>query len=418
MHDLIRDSAAGNRRKRRLIPLALALFLGACSEQPGNSGQPAKPLEVTTVTVEARDTPVTMEFVGKTASSRRVEIRSRVEGFLEKRLYTEGGVVNVGDILFEIDRKPFAADLQAARAELAQQEARLENAKANLDRVEPLAKRNAVAQKELDDALGTYRSSAAAVEAAQAKVTQAELNLGYCTIRSPVTGISSYAAQREGAYIGYGAGALTYVAQLDPIWVEFSVSENQVLKSRRQVRDGRIIDPEAGNFDVEIVLGDGSVFPRTGRIAFADASLSEETGTFLIRAEIENPPGIVADSGLINPKKMDLQLRPGQFVRVHLKGAIRPGAILVPQVAVQQGAQGNFVWVVRDGKAEFQPVEVGPWHGDQWFIDQGLTAGDTVIIGGALKMAAGKPVQIVEPEPDKQEDGIQPDDKQTGAQKD
>ena len=400
-----------NSRSFATLSLLLIPFLSSCD----SSDQQAAPqaAQVTVVEIEPRDTPIVSEFVGKTASSRRVEIRSRVEGFLDKRLYTEGTIVQAGDVLFEIDKKPFQAQLDAARAELSQQQARMTTAKANLDRVRPLAKQNAVAKKELDDALGNYNTAAAAVEAAQAKVVQAELNLGYCTIFSPVTGISSYATQREGAYIGIGSQALTYVAQLDPIWVEFSVSENQLLRARQQILNGRIVEPKAGEYDVEIVLGDDTVFPKTGRIAFADASLSEETGTFLIRAEIENPSGESLEGSTYASRsadKLNEQLRPGQFVRVRLNGASRPNAILVPQAAVQQGAKGSFVWVVNNGEAEFRPIEVGPWHGDQWFIDSGLKAGDKVVVGGALKLRAGAPVEIVQPEEKTPEaDQAQPD---------
>jgi membrane fusion protein (multidrug efflux system) len=365
-----------------LLSFILLLFtLGGCSEQAEEikGGAP----EVTVIKIEPTDTPVSIEFVGKTASSRRVEIRSRVEGFLDKRMYVEGSMVEAGDVLFIMDTKPFEAQLQAAEAELEQQQARMQTALINLNRVRPLAKKKAVAQKELDDAQGTYREAAAAVEQARAKVIQAELDLGYCTITTPVTGLSSYAVMREGAYIGLGDSLLTYVAQLDPMWVEFSVSENQMLKRRDSVQRGIIIDPDDQNFTVEIVLADGSIYPHTGKITFADASLSEATGTFLIRAEVANT---------------DQQLRPGQFVRAFLKGSIRPNAILVPQQAVQQGAKGSFVWVVdAAGKAEFRPVTVGPLHDNEWFIDEGLAAGDTVVVKGALKLRAGVPVRITEP---------------------
>ena len=384
----------------RYLFLALlpAFILAGCDNSAKQEAAPAA-VKVTVVKTEAKDTPIVIEFVGKTASSRRVEIRSRVEGFLEQRLYTEGSVVNSGDVLFEMDKKPYQAQLDAAKAELSQQQARMKTAKANLDRVEPLAKQNAVAKKELDDALGAFQTASAAVEAAKAKVVQAELDLGYCTISSPVTGVSSYATQREGAYIGFEAGPLTYVAQVDPIWVEFSVSENQILKSRQQFSDQRIVEPEGGNYAVEVVLADGTVFPHTGQITFADASLSEKTGTFLIRAEVKNPDVDFDEEEQDKlSRKMSTQMRPGQFVRARLKGAIRPKAILVPQTAVQQGAKGSFVWVIKDSKAEYQPVDVGPWHQDKWFIDKGLNAGDVVVVGGALKLRAGIPVEIVEPE--------------------
>ena len=384
-----------------MLPILAALLLSACDRGEKQVVAPSA-AKVTVVKTEAKDTPIFIEFVGKTASSRRVEIRSRVEGFLEKRLYTEGSVVNSGDVLFEMDKKPFNAQLDAAKAELSQQQARMKTAKANLDRVEPLAKQNAVAKKELDDALGSFQTASAAVEAAKAKVVQAELDLGYCTITTPVTGISSYATQREGAYIGFNEGPLTYVAQVDPIWIEFSVSENQILRSRQQFNDQRIVEPEGGNFDVEVVLADGTIFPHTGQITFADASLSEKTGTFLIRAEVNNPD-VEEDGQDKLSRQMSTQMRPGQFVRARLKGAIRPKAILVPQTAVQQGAKGSFVWVIKDGKAEYQPVDVGPWHEDKWFIDKGLNAGDVVVVGGALKLRAGIPVEIVEAEVKKTE---------------
>ncbi|KPJ99070.1 MAG: hemolysin D [Desulfobacterales bacterium SG8_35] len=381
----------------RLIFLFFIAAIFACSprcalaeKKQEATGQAPPVPEVTVITAVPRDTPVTIEFVGKTVSSRRVEIRSRVEGFLEKRLYTEGSMVKEGDVLFQMDQKPFQADLRAAKAELAQQQARLENAEANLKRVKPLAEKNAVSQKDLDDAIGTYRSSAAAVEAAKAKVVQAELSLSYTTITSPVTGLSSFAVKQEGAYIGFGSDSLlTYVAQLNPMWVEFSVSENQILKSRRQSELGIIKHPEQGDMEVEVVLADGSIFPNRGRITFADAALSEETGTFLLRAELEN----VTDTD----NELEI-LRPGQFVRARLHGMVRPNAILVPQRAVQQGAKGSFVWVIdEEGKAEFQPVTVGQWHGDDWFIDAGLEGGETVVVDGALKLRPGTPVKIVEP---------------------
>ena len=373
-----------------ILLLSASLLSGCLPQQQVPAAKKTPPTPVTVTQVEAKDTPILIEFVGKTASSRRVEIRSRVEGFLEQRAYQEGALVKDGQVMFQMDRKPFEAQLQAAKAELAQQQARLTNANANLKRVRPLAKKNAVAQKELDDALGTYRSAAASVEAAQAKVVQAELNLGYTTITSPVTGISSYATQREGAYIGVGSsGPLTYVARVDPIWVEFSVSENQLLLARSSGKKGLLKLPEGGRLEVEIVLADGTVFPETGRITFSDASLSETTGTFLLRAEIPNPP---------RGENASDQLRPGQFVRARLRGAVRPDAVLLPQRAVQQGAKGSFVWVIdADGKAEFRPVTVGPWKDDDWFINEGLRDGETVVVDGALKLRAGVQVKIVEP---------------------
>jgi len=363
----------------QLLSLILVSFiLISCNE----SGQIVQPIpEVSVMVTEPRDIPISSVFVGKTASSRRIEIRSRVEGFLEHRLYEEGTMVKEGQVLFQMDRKPFEAQLGAAKAELAQQQARLTNAEANLARVKPLAEQNAVAQKELDDAIGMYRSSAASVEAAKAKVMQAELDLGYTDIYTPVTGVSSFARKREGSYIGIGQDALlTYVAQIQPMWVEFSISENQLFRSRADRTSGLVKAPRGEEYEVEIEMADQSIYPHRGKITFADASLSEETGTFLIRAEIPNP------------EKM---LRPGQFVRARLHGGLRPQAILVPQRAVQQAAQGSFVWVIEDGKTRFQPVKTGPWHGDDWFIEDGLEGGEQVVVDGALSIRPGIEVKTI-----------------------
>ena len=361
-----------------LLVILTSLVLISCNE-PEQVAPPTP--EVSIIVTEPRDIPVTHEFVGKTVSSRRIEIRSRVDGFLEKRLYEEGSMVQEGQVLFQMDRKPFEAQLRAATAELEQQQARLTNAEANLARVKPLAEQNAVAQKELDDAISMYRSSAAAVEAANAKVMQAELDLGYTDIYTPVTGMSSYARQREGSYIGIGQnGLLTYVAQIQPMWVEFSISENQLFRNRAQRASGLLKAPEGEEYEVEIEMADHSIYPYRGQITFADASLSEETGTFLIRAEIPNPEKL---------------LRPGQFVRARIHGALRPQAILIPQRAVQQGGQGSFVWVIEEGKTKFQPVKTGPWLGDDWFIEEGLTGGEQIIVDGALTVRPGIEVKTI-----------------------
>jgi membrane fusion protein (multidrug efflux system) len=360
--------------------LGMAVLLGGC----GKTEAPALPSapEVTIMTVETKDAPVTFEFVGVTASSQQVEVRARVDGFLDERLYTEGGIVKQGDVMFKMDAKPFQAELDAAKAALAQQQARLWTAQANLKRVKPLAKANAVSQKELDDAQGTVNAAAAAVEMAKADVETAQLNLGYTTIHAPVTGVSSFARIQNGAYVNQQNSLLTYVAQLDPIWVDFSVSEDEMLSLRRQSKEGQLRFPKEDLLDIELVMADGSVYPQTGRIFFRDANYNTETGTFLVRATFANP---------------DDMLRPGQFVRVRVKGAIRPNAILVPQQAVLQGAQGFFVWIVdAEGKAQVRNVEVGDWQGDSWFINKGLSVGERVVRDGIVRLAKGVPVKIVE----------------------
>jgi membrane fusion protein, multidrug efflux system len=350
----------------------LLAFAAGCSKEEAKAPPQRPPVDVTVVTVTARDTPVTFEFVGQTQSSREVEIRARIDGFLEKRLYVEGDLVRAGQPLFQVDRKPFAASLQTAKGQLAEQQASLDVAVANLARVKPLAEQNAVSKKDLDDAVGNEQRARAAVLQAQGQVQTAELSLGYTTINSPLTGLSSFAKLQEGTYLSASNNLLTYVAQLDPIWVNFSISENETLRYRDEAARNLLRLPKDNNFEIEVVLADGTVYPNRGHISFADPSFSKDTGTFLVRSVLGNPSG---------------QLRPGQFVTVNVLGATRPNSILVPQRAVQQGAKSHFVWVVgKDGKAEQRVVDVGTWHGDDWFVNSGLKSGEQVVVDGAIRV--------------------------------
>ncbi|WP_375508567.1 efflux RND transporter periplasmic adaptor subunit [uncultured Caballeronia sp.] len=356
-------------------------LLAACSK-PANE-LPRQATEVSVMTVTQRDTPVDFEFTAQTESSREVEIRARVDGFLDKRVYTEGQPVKAGQILFLMDAKPFEATLQSARGQLAQQQARFTVAKANLDRVLPLVKQNALSEKDRDDAIGSEKEAEAAVIAARGQVTTAELNLSYTTIKSPLAGLSSFAKQQDGSFVTAAAtGLLTTVYQLDPMWVNFSVSENEMLSYRDEIGKQQLRFPHGDDFEVTVILADGTVYPSHGRISFANPAFSSQTGTFLVRASFANPRG---------------SLRPGQFVRARVSGATRPNAILVPQRAVLQGAKSHFVWVVDgDSKAHERVVEVGAWHGDDWFITDGLKVGERVVVDGAIRVAAGTPLKITE----------------------
>ncbi|CDY75721.1 Membrane fusion protein of RND family multidrug efflux pump [Caballeronia glathei] len=378
--------AAGPRLVRFRIALAGAalLMLAAC-HKPASEPPPAA-VDVTVMTIAQRDTPVDYEFTAQTQSSREVEIRARVDGFLDKRVYIEGSLVNAGQVLFLMDPKPFEAALQSARGQLAQQQARLAVTKANLARVVPLVAQNALSQKDLDDATGNEKEAEAAVIAAKGQVLTAELNLSYTTIKSPLKGLSSFARQQDGSYVtATASGLLTYVYQLDPMWVNFSVSENELLSYRDQEAKGLIKFPPNRDFEVAVILADGSVFPDRGHINFTNPAFNTQTGTFLVRASFANPQGV---------------LRPGQFVRARVSGAVRPNAILVPQRAVLQGSKSHFVWVVdKDSKAHQRVVEVGTWNGDDWFINDGLKPGERIVVDGALRVVADAPLKISEAPP-------------------
>ena len=367
-----------------LICLAtLALATGCSRHKP--PAEAAGPVEVAVMTVAPRDTPVSFEYVGQTESSHQVEIRARVSGFLDRRVYTEGSMVKAGQVMFQQDPKPFQAQLKAAEGALAEQVARLKVAEDNLAQVRPLAALKALSQKDLDDAMGQQQAAAAAVQTATANVETARLNLSYTTITSPIAGLSSYARVQDGAYVSPENSLLTYVEQMDPIWVNFTLSENEMLAYRQQSQKGSLRLPPKGEYVVELILADGSVYPHQGRITFANANYDSQTGSYLLRATLPNAAG---------------DLRPGEFVRVRVSGPVRVDAVLVPQEAVLQGAKGHFVVLVdKDGKAQMRPVQVGAWQGGDWFIDAGLGAGDVVVTDGVARLSPGAPVKIAAPSP-------------------
>jgi membrane fusion protein (multidrug efflux system) len=267
-------------------------------------------------------------FVAQTESSRQVDIVARVSGFLDKIAYPEGELVKEGQLLFQLDQKPFEAQLDAARGEVLAQQARFTTAEATLKRVKPLAQQNAMSQADLDKAQGEYDASRAAVFSAQAKFKQAELNLGYTTIKSPVTGYSGKALQRQGAYINAvgDSAKLSYVAAVEPMWVNFSMSQNQLAQIRDLVQKGQLVAPKNQDFEVELVLSDGKVYPSTGKINFADPTFSQDTGSFQVRAVLPNPKR---------------ELRPGMFVTANVKGGTRPNAVIVPQLAAPARRSGT-----------------------------------------------------------------------------
>jgi len=375
----------GNPRMHAVRKAALgmaclaALNLAGCGKEKKAGPEQSLPA-VTAIEVAPRNVPVFAEYVAQTQSSRQVNIYARVSGFLDRRLYTEGATVKEGQVLFQIDPKPFQVQLDQAEAALAKQEAALEVARTNLARTKPLAAENALSQKDLDDATGQFQSTSAAVDQAKAQLETAKLNLSYCTIASPIQGVTSAALQQEGTYISQQNSQLTTVTLLSPMWVNFSISENEMQNLRSQMAKGLLRAPPNQSYVIEIVLVDGTIFPHTGRITFADPSYNAQTGTFLVRASVDNPTGI---------------LRPNQYVRVRLKGAIRPNAILVPQRAVQQGPKGHFVWVVtKEETAEARPVVVGDWLGDDWFILDGLRAGERIVVDGGLALRPGAKVAL------------------------
>ena len=244
----------------------------------------------------------------------------------------------------------------------------------------PLYQQNAVSQKDLDNALANEMAAKANVETAEADLYKAQLNLGFASITAPVTALSSQAKYREGALIAPGSeNLLTTIYVVDPIWVNFSISERDILKMKKDVQQKKITWPKNMNFQIEAILADGTIVPGEGYIDFTNPALQQSTGTMLIRSVLPNP---------------NLLIYPGQFVRVVVKGAIRQNAILVPQTAVIQGQNGIFVYVVQEGKAVMRSVSPGDWYQDYWIIDEGLAGGDVVIVEGVNKVQNQTPVTI------------------------
>lgn len=359
---------------------SLILALAGC----GDSEPKAPPAqEVQVVTVEKKTVDLVIPRLGQLESSREVDVVARVSGFLEKKVYDEGALLQEGDVMFVMDKRPFEAQVSAAKGELEASKARLWTANANLKRVEPLTKADAMSQSDLDQAIGEQRSAQAAVYSAQAQLETAELNLGYTTIYSPVTGLSGEALQREGAYLNtLGESAkLSYVAQLDPIWVNFSISQNELEKTSQDKEKGLFLAPKDDQYVFEIVLPNGRVFAHKGSLDFLSPTFSPQTGTFMVRASVANP---------------DFELRPGMFVNANLLGAKHPNAIVVPQQAVIQSGNQQVVMVVNDKNVvEQNPVEVGQWLGDEWIIDSGLQGGESIIVEGYQKVRPGMTVKAL-----------------------
>ena len=363
---------------------AAALLVAACGQQQAGGPGGFPPAEVAVITVQARTVPVTYEYTGQAAGSREVEVRARVTGILQARNFREGAAVKKGESLFTIDPAPFQVAAARAEADLAAAEARLAQAKRNAARLKPLAAEKAVSQKEYDDALSAEAIGEADAKAARARLMEARLNLEYTRVEAPIAGITGRAPQSEGSLVSGPEVLLTTVTQSDPAWVWFGIPEGEQARIRREAEAGRLLLPEGGRFEATVRTAEGTVLAKAGRLSFSDIRVNPQTGTSEARAELPNPDG---------------RLRPGQYVRVVLAGATRPNAILVPQRAVLEGPQGKFVYLLADGKAAAQPVEVGEWSGPDWIITSGLKVGDTVIVDGVMRIGPGAPVKVAEPKP-------------------
>jgi membrane fusion protein, multidrug efflux system len=376
-------------RASPIVICLMALVLSACGQSNGSEkkggppGMGLPPPEVAVTTVQARSLPVVFEYPGQTAGSREVEVRARVPGIILKRNFTEGAPVKEGQSLYTIDAAAFEAAMARAEADVNAAQARYEQARRNAARMKPLYAEKAVSQKENDDAVSAEEIGAADVKAARARLTEAKLNLSYTKVEAPVSGVASRSLRSEGSLVGGPETLLTTVMQVEPIWVNFGIPDNQQAELSRELQAGRVEMPKGGAFEVALRLADGTTYEKTGKLNFSDVRVSPNTGTREARAELPNPGG---------------RIRPGEFVRVILKGATRPHAVTVPQRAVLEGPQGKFVYVVDEkNTAQARPIEVGDWAGDDWIVNKGVQPGDKVIVEGLMRLGPGAPVRIADP---------------------
>lgn len=360
--------------------MALLLASGCDADKKKEAAALPPPL-VGVMTVEARDVPITLTYVGQTEGSRAVEVRAQVSGILMKRAYKEGQYVKQGDLLFEIEPDTYKAAVQQAQGVMAQAQAKFTQARQDLNRVRPLYARNAVSQKDRDDAQASFNSAKADLDAAKAALNEAEIKLGYAYVTAPVSGYASQEYRTVGNLITAGSqdgSLLTVVNQVNPIYANFSVPSPQFMRLRALAVQKRLVED---GITAQISLADGTVYDKKGTITFIDKQVNPGTSVVASRAEFENP---------------DLFVLPGQFVRVTISGLVLKNAILVPQQAVIQTQKGSMVVVVKDGKAEMRPVDLGDNYGDSFLLNKGLEPGERIVIEGGNKAVPGQPVRVEE----------------------
>ncbi|MFR9721403.1 efflux RND transporter periplasmic adaptor subunit [Aeromonas diversa] len=371
---------------KSLVALSLGILLSGCGDKGEQKAQtiPAVPVVVQTAT--PTDVPLTTEMVGETAGYREIEVRARVSGILLKRTYVEGQPVSAGQELFQIDPEPYQVALEQAKGTLAQEQARLNKAKADRDRIIPLFKKQVVSRKDYDDAIANYEASVASYQSAEAKVKEAAINLGYTKVTAPIGGMASKSSQSEGSLIATGGNSslLTTITQYNPLYVNFSYSEQDRLNFEKSVKSGKIETKGATDWRTHIQLADGSTYPEAGKLNFSDNRVDPATGTIRARAIFDNQDGA---------------LLPGQFVRMTIDLGTRKDAIVVPPRAIVQSQADRLVMVVDgDDKVSPRPVKLGPTVSSGIIVESGLQAGDRFIVEGLMKARPGSVVKPVSAE--------------------
>lgn len=361
----------------------LAAGLAILSAFPGyaqQAGQTPPPPPVTVIEVKTQTVPLSYQYAARITAFRQVDVRARVGGILLKRNFVEGAEVKAGDVLFMLDPATYQADVAKSKALLQQAEAQLSQTQREEKRTGSLFDQKVGSEKARDDAISARELAEALVASARAALQTAQLNLDYTSVTAPVDGITSLEHVSEGSLIGTSGdtGLLTSITQLDPVYVNFSFSDIEAAEVRRLV-DLKKAKGEAPKLGVKISFGDGTTYNQDGVVDFTSSTIDVSTGTLQARAVVANP---------------DRRLLPGQFVRATVTGVSLDNAIVIPEVALMQSPQGQFVYTVdKDGKAHVNPLTLGQKVGDQWLVLSGLGAGDKLITEGIMKVRPGSPVQ-------------------------
>ncbi|MBL0729499.1 efflux RND transporter periplasmic adaptor subunit [Piscinibacter sp. HJYY11] len=375
------------------IPLRLALVfsvvvLAACGQKDeakggGAPGGGMPPAQVGVVTVAPTTVSLTTELPGRLEASRVAQVRARAAGILRERVFKEGSDVKAGQLLFRIDNAPYQAAVASAQAALARAQANVAQTTAQAERYKPLMEANAISKQDYVNAVSAQKAAEADLAASRAALQTAQINLGYSSVTSPISGRIGRALVTEGALVGQGeATPLAVVQQINPMYVNFTQSTTEVLRLRQALAAGKLQKAGADAARVQVVLEDGSVYPQPGKLLFSDLTVDPASGQITLRAEVPNPSGL---------------LLPGMYVRVRLAQAELPQGILLPQQAVTRTETGDTVLVVgADNKPQKRNVKVGSAQGQSWLITEGLQPGEKVIVDGFQKMMVpGAPVNPV-----------------------
>ncbi len=363
--------------KRIFAGLAACLLLAACSD--AEPPQEPQAVQVETIEIAPQSVPNIIELPGRVVPVREAEVRARVTGIVQARLYEEGTEVRAGQPLFRIDPRELRASYAQTQAALTRARATAANARAVVERYRPLVVENAISGQEYDAALASAREAEANVAQISAQLDAASLQLGYTTVRAPISGRAGRAQVTEGALVSQAEGTLiTRIEQISPVYVSFAQAASDMLKLRRAVAAGEIELPENDRVEVRLTFSEGTEYPVPGYIDFLAYSVEEQTGTVEVRAEFPNPEGL---------------LLPGEFVRAQIYAGTLQNGIMVPQRAVTLTEDGGSVFVVdADGNAAARPVQLGAMVDGRWIVESGLQAGDVVIVSNLQKIRPGVPV--------------------------